>query len=79
MIMPFGKYKGVELDEIIEDSPEYIVWLAENCELNGELSVIVNKNYKKCLKEVDQADAFCYSQEEEMRGLGIYLGEENVR
>lgn len=61
MKMPFGQYKGLELDEIIEKFPEYIVWLGENCELRGELKTIVGNNYKKCLKakeEQDVADAY---------------------
>lgn len=56
MKMPFGKYKGLELDEIIEEFPEYIVWLGENCELRGELKDIVEKNYKQCLKEKEYQD-----------------------
>jgi uncharacterized protein (DUF3820 family) len=50
MKMPFGKLKGIQLGEIIKDNPEYIVWLAENCDLHGELKQIVFTNYKKCLK-----------------------------
>lgn len=50
MKMPFGKHKGRELSYIIKNHPEYIVWLAENCDLRDELKVIVTENYKKCLK-----------------------------
>ena len=31
--MPFGKYKGTELEEILVDDREYIVWLAEETDI----------------------------------------------
>lgn len=52
MKMPFGKYKGTELDEIILHFPEYIVWLHNNCDLRGELKEIVSNNYKDCRLQV---------------------------
>lgn len=58
MKMPFGKHKGIELDEIIEEFPEYIVWLGENCELTGELKTIVHKNYRKCFNQVEMEEQF---------------------
>lgn len=50
--MPFGKYKGQELDDIIEDCPEYIVWMKETCNLHGELKQIVTDNYVHCKKVI---------------------------
>lgn len=29
-VMPFGKYKGIEIEEIFEDDPEYMVWATQN-------------------------------------------------
>jgi uncharacterized protein (DUF3820 family) len=29
-VMPFGKYKGKRLVEILDESPSYIIWLSEN-------------------------------------------------
>ena len=26
----FGKYKGCDLDDILQEDPEYIIWLYEN-------------------------------------------------
>ena len=28
-VMPFGKYKGRTLDDISDNDPEYVVWLAD--------------------------------------------------
>jgi len=28
--MPFGKHKGAQVEDLIEDHPEYIRWLCEN-------------------------------------------------
>jgi uncharacterized protein (DUF3820 family) len=28
-VMPFGKYKGKTLDDISDDDPSYVVWLAD--------------------------------------------------
>lgn len=33
-IMPFGKFKGTSLSEIIENDPQYIVWLQGNTDLD---------------------------------------------
>lgn len=29
-ILSFGKYKGYQLEDVIEDDPNYIKWLIEN-------------------------------------------------
>ena len=29
-VMPFGKYKGKTLVQILDENPSYIVWLSEN-------------------------------------------------
>ncbi len=28
--MPFGKYKGRQVEDVIEDDPSYVRWMAEN-------------------------------------------------
>ena len=28
--LEFGKYKGWDIDDVIEDDPEYIIWCYEN-------------------------------------------------
>jgi len=33
-IMPFGKFKGTALSEIIENDPQYIEWLVSNTDLD---------------------------------------------
>lgn len=48
MLMPFGKYKGQELEDVMEMNPSYIVWLKDNCDLRGELLEFVKKNYRDC-------------------------------
>lgn len=35
--MPFGKHKGMTLDEIAEEHPDYLEWLLENTELREPL------------------------------------------
>ncbi len=29
-ILSFGKYKGYQIEDVIEDDPKYISWLIEN-------------------------------------------------
>jgi hypothetical protein len=48
MKMPFGKHKGLELEDLAKDYPEYLVWLAEKCELRGDLFYFVGENYEDC-------------------------------
>ncbi len=45
MIMPFGKHKGKKMEEILAKHPQYIMWLAENCDLKGELRKFCKDNY----------------------------------
>lgn len=33
-IMPFGKFKGLALSEIIKNDPQYLVWLVDNTDLD---------------------------------------------
>ncbi|MGYP001338022402 len=33
-VMPFGKFKGLALSEIIENDPQYLVWLVDNTDLD---------------------------------------------
>ena len=33
-IMPFGKYKGIDIDDVAEADPQYIVWLADNTDID---------------------------------------------
>lgn len=49
--MPFGKHKGMELEDILDENPSYIVWLKENTDLRGELLEFVDNNYKKAKKK----------------------------
>ncbi len=50
MKMPFGKHKGLELEDLAKDHPGYVVWLAENCELHGDLFYFVGEHYDACKK-----------------------------
>lgn len=47
MNMPFGKYKGKRLDDILAQNPEYIIWLSDNCELKGALKEFCYDNYNE--------------------------------
>ena len=38
--MPFGKYKGVEIEEILDADPSYMLWAVENMDLNFDEEVI---------------------------------------
>jgi hypothetical protein len=38
-IMPFGRYQGYTVEEIVKDKPEYINWLMENTSLKFYQSV----------------------------------------
>jgi len=48
MKMPFGKHKGLELEELAEDYPDYVVWLAEKCDLHGDLFYFIGEHYEAC-------------------------------
>jgi len=39
-LMPFGKYKGTEIEEIIEDDPQYMVWAVENMSIQFSEEVL---------------------------------------
>jgi uncharacterized protein (DUF3820 family) len=69
MKMPFGKYKGKEIDEIIDNHPSYIVWLHDNCDITGPLGKRVAIAYEDCLEAVIESTP--------RRGHGIdFLGNE---
>lgn len=38
--MPFGKYKGTEVEEILQDDSRYLVWLLESTDTNFTQEVI---------------------------------------
>jgi len=42
MIMPFGKYKGKDLEDI---PSSYLKWLAENCE-NDDIATKADEEYR---------------------------------
>lgn len=44
--MPFGKYKGKDLLFITENNPKYLIWLDNECELNGNLKSAVSQMVK---------------------------------
>jgi uncharacterized protein (DUF3820 family) len=69
MKMPFGKHKGKKIEEIVESHPNYIKWLAENCELKGELAKVIFKAYN----EIDQMEEYitqCETEDEYESGFG---------
>ena len=62
MKMPFGKHKGVELEEIIQEHTGYFIWLSELDNLQDPLASEVKrlaklKTTKECVKahKMDQA------------------------
>jgi uncharacterized protein (DUF3820 family) len=53
MKMPFGKYKGLELEEIINEDPGYWVWLSGLDNIKGPLkSELIRLNKLKNTKSV---------------------------
>lgn len=73
MKMPFGKHKGKELSKLISEEPGYIVWLAENCKLNGELKTIVHKNYRACKEDDDfMTNHIAQLEQDEAYEMGDY-------
>lgn len=49
--MPFGKYKGIEVYELEDKDPGYIVWLNDSTDLFGELELCVKEMYPRCKKK----------------------------
>lgn len=48
--MPFGKWKGTELEEIYEDDPSYLEWVDENLEnddVRERVSIFVCDNCER--------------------------------
>lgn len=43
-VLPFGKYKGREIKEVIRYNPFYINWIVVNCSVDNELTCISNKS-----------------------------------
>lgn len=39
-VMPFGKYKGIELGDILVDDPEYILWLSDETDFSIDKDLI---------------------------------------
>lgn len=39
-VMPFGKYKGEQIEDLIEDHPEYLAWCFDNNVVEFNNSVI---------------------------------------
>ena len=63
MNMPFGKYKGHDLEDIIEGHTAYFIWLT-SIELTGKLKEEVERlsiDYKKeldeCREELEEWEA----------------------
>ena len=38
--MTFGKHKGTEIEEILDDDPEYLKWAAENTDTEFDAEVM---------------------------------------
>lgn len=63
MFMPFGKYKNVELLQILQDNPDYIIWLS-TIELHQNLKKEVNDilpdaiRLSEEIKEIIEENAF---------------------
>ena len=38
--LPFGKYKGTEIEEVLEDDPKYLKWMHENTDIEFDEEVI---------------------------------------
>lgn len=39
-LLPFGKYKGEQVEDVLMDDREYIVWLAENTQVDFDEEVL---------------------------------------
>lgn len=55
--MPFGKYKGTELRQVIEDDPDYISWALSNVEWFA-LSTTAEEYFSNYLLDKEDADIF---------------------
>lgn len=33
-VMPFGKWQGIEIGEVMQDDPDYLMWLVENTDFD---------------------------------------------
>ena len=38
--LPFGKYKGTEIEEVLSDDPSYLKWMAENTDIKFDDEVL---------------------------------------
>lgn len=46
---PFGKYKGEQIEDVIEDDPSYLEWVVENDVFNLDEDVIKVLEKKKII------------------------------
>lgn len=48
-ILMFGKHRGKQLEDVVEDDPAYVRWLAENeiKELDGEVLEALEKREQR--------------------------------
>lgn len=45
-LMPFGKHKGEQVEDLIDDDPSYLAWLYENdkCEFDADVIRLMEAN-----------------------------------
>jgi uncharacterized protein (DUF3820 family) len=64
-LMTFGKHKGKLIGEVVENYPEYIVWIADNNIMKIELTIL-----KQCREKVKyhwedlMGSADCYNSDD---------------
>lgn len=64
-ILMFGKYKGVEVEQVISCEPQYIQWCLYNIE-GFSLSERHKKLLEHCLSDFQYDDEFDYWQEHDL-------------
>lgn len=48
-ILPFGKYRGYQLEDVIQDDPNYISWLVDNTNYSFDEEVMQLLTKKKII------------------------------
>ena len=57
-VVPFKKHKGVHIDAVFKEDPQYVCWLVEKCEtcppkLLAKAQELLEGTCRRCFKEVD--------------------------
>lgn len=71
-VMPFGKYKGETVGNLIQDAPDYLAWLCQNTDF--ELDHILMDEVEHAYEDAAR-DAYLPSKRDIERATGFSLSD----